>query len=396
MSDIPVLVLDGGTRNDHHLALGNAPSGYFAYPVHLWQSTTLETGLFKPGRPDKLDNPSYIRPDGEPFWYTLTPGRTIIAASEDDTHVTFPELEGGTGTVTLDRGQVFSRVTKDAFVGHAVTADKPIGVVSITQPNIIPWDYPFGHELDGGGGQQASMPETVWGSEYVAVRHADRWQGLVESPPWRILGGADGTRLSYEPARPEGAPEMIGRGELAIFESGSPFVVRSQDDAHRFYLSAHMTGGHYMLQRNGRKFTDESRGGSVSIGVLTTSRWAKRYPFLVVTEGLWPEHHLVVVRRRGASDVTLDCAGTLTGWQTVDEQFEYVRVPLRDHDGRPTPHGERACTAGPHWIESHDPFHATLWGTNTTMRPAFDEMRGSSAYGVTLFGADLPPSDPAR
>ena len=238
------------------------------------------------------------------------------------------------------------------------------------------------------------MPESAWGSEYVAVRHSNRWPTIVEKPPWRIIGSADGTQLTYEPARPEGAPETINRGQLAIFATGEPFVVRAQDEDHHFFLSAHMSPGHYVLQQNGRKFDDESKGGSVSIATLPTSRWAKRYPFFLIVTREWTEHSLVVVRKRGGGDVSLDCHGTITDWQPATDGYEVARIPLFDTRGNPVPKDGKICEPGPHWLQSDTPFQASLWGITTTMRPAPDELKASSGYGFTLVGADLPPAPP--
>jgi hypothetical protein len=80
------------------------------------------------------------------------------------------------------------------------------------------------------------------GSEYVAVRYRNRYAGTEESPPWRIIGAANGTVLSWDPAPPAGAPSTLSLGEVTEFETNGPFVVKSQDESHPFYVSAHMTG----------------------------------------------------------------------------------------------------------------------------------------------------------
>jgi hypothetical protein len=52
-----------------------------------------------------------------------------------------------------------------------------------------------------------------------------------ESVPYRFVGLADGTDLSYEPAAPTGAPTTLALGEVATVDTAEPFVVRSQGDA---------------------------------------------------------------------------------------------------------------------------------------------------------------------
>ena len=80
------------------------------------------------------------------------------------------------------------------------------------------------------------------GSEYVGVRYRNRYDGVEESPPWRIIGAVDGTTLTWDPAPPSGAPTTLSLGQVAQFDANGPFVVRSQDASHPFYVSAHMTG----------------------------------------------------------------------------------------------------------------------------------------------------------
>src|SRR5206468_3922879 len=75
------------------------------------------------------------------------------------------------------------------------------------------------------------------GSRYAAIRYPNRFGSTPESPPWRIMGGADGTTLTYEPSQPPGAPSTLSFGQLAIFNAPGPFIVKSQDDDHPFYMS---------------------------------------------------------------------------------------------------------------------------------------------------------------
>jgi hypothetical protein len=296
--------------------------------------------------------------------------------------------------VTLDRGELYTYLSDDAFIGRDITANKPIALISAMR-SYIPWDdYPFGLEPDAGVAIGHALPRALWGSEYVAVRHPDRWADVVEQPPWRIIGGSDGTLLTYEPYRPAGAPEQISRGELVIFEARDPFTVRSQDTAHSFYFGGHMTGGRYVLQRNGRYPNEPSRGGSVSISEAPVSQWTKRYPFFALLD--YPAQSLVVVRRRGGKEVVLGCAGVITGWQPAGSNYEYAHVPLVDQNIEPIAYGATSCDIGPHWIESDDPFRATLWGmTTTSKRIEFFEDgtvtgHSSVAYGQALSGYDPP------
>jgi hypothetical protein len=87
-----------------------------------------------------------------------------------------------------------------------------------------------------------SLPIRALGSEYVGVRYRNRYDGIEESPPWRMVGAVAGTTLTWEPAQPAGAPSSLELGQVAQFKAAGPFLVRSQDANHPFYVSAHMTG----------------------------------------------------------------------------------------------------------------------------------------------------------
>ncbi len=46
----------------------------------------------------------------------------------------------------------------------------------------------------------------------------------------------DDTKLTWEPSKPEGAPDTVKLGEVYQFDSGGPFIVKSQDVNHPFYV----------------------------------------------------------------------------------------------------------------------------------------------------------------
>jgi len=60
---------------------------------------------------------------------------------------------------------------------------------------------------------------------------------VEEAPPWRIVGAVDGTVLAWDPVVPTGAPTTLARGQVVEFMSNGPFVAKSQDPRHPFYMS---------------------------------------------------------------------------------------------------------------------------------------------------------------
>ncbi len=321
------------------------------------------------------------------------PARTIVVSASDDTRVSLPLSDGSTRSITLRRGEVFSHDSNDAMIGQPITASRPVGVVSFAPNATIPWDFPTGAEPDGMLTFQPSMPTALWGNEYVAVRHADRWDGMPEEPPWRIIGGADDTTLSYEPYHPNGAPDHVKRGELVVFFGDAPFVVRSQDDQHSFFFGGHMTGSTYQEQRYGARGIDENpRGRALVVHQIATSRWVHRYPFFTLTR--FPQHSLVVIRKKGGKNVRLDCAGEVVGWQPVGAGFEFARVQLTGHLFEPISSPTGTCQTGGHVIESEDPFWATVWAWGNYDTVTQLGIGTDGAYALPLFGVESPPSDP--
>src|SRR5262249_12098010 len=143
------------------------------------------------------------------------------------------------------------------------------------------------------------------------------------STPWRIVGAVDGTMLTYDPAAPTGAPSTIGNGQLATFWSDAPFIVRSQDDAHPFYMSGHMTGCSYVGGCGGSPGPLHN-GDPEVVNVVPAKQYQSDYVFFA--DPTYEETSLVFVRAKGSggfADVSLDCAGTLSGWKPLGKSGEY-------------------------------------------------------------------------
>jgi hypothetical protein len=394
LSDSPVLVTGVHGYQPDARPFGQytgqgATAVYPLFPIHLWEKAPIETGIFKPGMPSQQYNPDS---GGEPNTIPLFPSRTIVVAASDDTTISMPIPDGTTKVLALQRGDVFSHDSNDAMIGQAVVASHAIDIVSFAPNATIPWDFPDGPEPDGTRTFQPSMPLRLWGSEYVAVRHGDRWDGMPEEPPWRIIGGADDTTLSYEPYHPVGAPDRVKRGELAVFFADAPFVVRSQDPQHSFFFGGHMTGAEYQKQRFGSKgFNEDLRGRALVVHQVATSLWMRRYPFFAITR--FAEQSLVVVRKAGGKDVRLDCAGVIAGWQPVGAGFEFTRVALTGHLFEPIVNAAGTCQTGSHVIESEDPFWATLWAWGNHETVTQLGLGSDGAYALPLFGVATPPAD---
>ncbi len=288
---------------------------------------------------------------------------TVVIAANDGTHVTMKPTAtilagtdivgapaGTSVTYDLDQGGYLQFTQPLELTGTAVQADKP--VVVIGGSTLI--DLPLASSR-ADSAEQMLPPVRALGSEYVAVRYRSR-SPTEESVPWRVVGVVDGTKLTYDPAPPPGAPGGIAAQQLAEFDTASPFVVRSQDAEHPFYLASYMTGGGSF----------DGTGDPEFVNVVPPAQFLSRYTFF--TDPTYPETNLVVIRTPDPAtsampDVTLDCAGVLTGWTAVGTagRFEMTRVDLSTGNFQ----GVGNCNNGVHVIStasSTASFGVTVWG----------------------------------
>jgi hypothetical protein len=289
---------------------------------------------------------------------------TVIVAGTDGTNVTVKPttaIEGVMGipgagagqsvSYKLDQGEYLQFTQTAELTGTAIQADQPVAVFGGSTLIDLPLTSARADHAE-----QMLPPVRALGREYVAVRYRSR-SATPETVPWRIVGVVDGTTLTFDPAPPPGAPASIGSQQLAEFDSPGPFVVRSQDAQHPFYLASYMTGGQNF---------DEGTGDPEFVNVIPPAQFLSRYTFF--TDPTYPETNLVVVRTTDPStgqmpDVTLDCAGVLGGWTAVDRAgtFEMTRVDLSTGDFA----GVGLCNNGVHVITGSSPtsaFGVTVWG----------------------------------
>jgi hypothetical protein len=314
---------------------------------------------------------------------------TVVVASEDATSITVKPTVDILGTATtsgttaqspvtytLDQGQYLQFTQRAELTGSAVQADKPVAVLGGATLMDVPVTTARADTAE-----QMLPPVRTLGSEYVAVRYRNRGS-TEEIVPWRIVGAVDGTQLTYDPPQP-GAPGSINAQQWIEFDETGPFVVRSQDASHPFYLAAYMTGG------CGAPFTEDGGapvcpdvingplkgfGDPEFLNVVPPAQYLPNYTFF--TDPTYPETNLVVVRVRDPQtmtmpDVTLDCAGVLGGWQPVGSTgtYEMTRVDLSTGNFQ----GVGACNNGVHTITANlagatglpppTPFiGVTIWG----------------------------------
>jgi IgGFc binding protein len=304
-------------------------------------------------------------PDAQPF--------IQIAANQDDTQVTLSPtaaIVGGSGvapaamgvpvTYTLNSGQVLQLEQRAELNGTPIQSNKPVGVWGGNSCMTIN----LGDKACDSGHQEL-FPISALGYEYAAVRYRPRDPAYPgEAPPWRIMGSTDGTTLTYDPPRPPpGAPTTLDSGELVVFYSPGPFVVKSQDNEHPFYMAAHMGGqnfgGGLSLSPDGG--TRYPSGDPEHVNIVPPQQYLTGYVFM--TDPTYGNTNLVLVRQKTKGlfeDVELDClSGPVPTWNPIGTSgdYEYAWVDLVV-DGA----GQGACKNGYHTMTSKAPFGLTVWG----------------------------------
>jgi hypothetical protein len=349
-----------------HITASAPVVAYDIYPYGGGNSAITSATLLLP---TSAWDTNYVAFNGYPMsQVAMAPPAIQLVAQEDGTNVTINPtvaIVGGASvaataansphTYALNKGQVLEFAQPAELSGSPIQADKPIGMWSSAACfNIGP-----GTSYCDSTHQQIP-PVKALGSEYVAVRYRSRIDATDEIVPWRIMGLLDGTTLTYEPAAPTGAPTTLHAGQVVELKSPGPFIVRSQDDMHPFYMGSYMTSCTFNGQDIGRG-TFGCAGDPEFVNVVPGKQFLNSYVFF--TDPTYPETNLVFVRTKSAGgfkDVTLDCAGTLTGWKPIGTagNYEYTRFDLVRHNFAK----QGSCDNGRHEAHSDAPFGLTVWG----------------------------------
>jgi hypothetical protein len=362
------VTIPGGIGDAFHLKVSAPVVAYDIYPFGGGPAVTASATLLLP---TPAWDTNYMAVIAYPYNGAGNPSVTVVAQEDGTTFTISPTVNiegfgGGFGgafdggpkgvpiTYALSKGQYLQFSQTTDLSGSPIQSNKPIGV----------WGGSACMFIAGGGcdtAHQELPPIKSLGSEYVAVRYRNRVATLDEAPPWRIAAVKDGTTLTYEPSAPAGAPTTLASGQLVEFNAAGPFVVRSQDDQHPFYMSAHMTG---CMAIGGYDSPEGCAGDPEFVNVIPPKQYLSSYVFF--TDPTYPETDLVFVRAKtkaGFKDVTLDCGGVLSGWQPVGTSgdYEYVRIDLVRHNFEK----QGNCDNGRHEVTSEGPFGLTVWGWGT-------------------------------
>ncbi|MBK8251849.1 MAG: IgGFc-binding protein [Polyangiaceae bacterium] len=359
-------VIGTGRGSAFHITTDRPVVAYQILPFGGGQSAATSATLLLP---TSVWDTNYVAVNAYPA-SQVAPGvpSLDILAYEDGTEVTIlpnNQIVGGPGVVgsppnqavvySLQRGEYVQISQGAELSGSPIQSNKPVGVWGGASCLNVPVNAYYCDSA-----QQQIPPVKAMGNEYVSVRYRARNGQADEQPPWRIIGMVDGTALTYEPFPPPGAPSTLSLGQVFEFNASGPFIVRSQDADHPFYVAGYMTGG-------------EAFGGEGDpewVNVIPAAQYLDSY--VLFTDPTYSETELVLVRKPSKdgqfADVVLDCAGPVQGWQPIGP-YQYTRVDLVTGDFQNVGN----CSNGRREIKSDLPFGVTVWGWGSTKSTLFTQ-----------------------
>ncbi len=328
-----------------------------------------------------------------PLWASVT-------AAENDTKIDvlpsvqlpagadFPAASAGVpASFTLAAGQFLQWELPAGSVdtsGTVFLSDKPVAVSAGNRFfRLQPTPNPGGEAT-----HQQIQPVSALANEYVASPYETRRKDLMpENIYYRIVGVANGTKLSFDPPI-AGVPMQIEQGMAVDFQSTAAFRVTSQDAAHPFSIAqimdtSNIPGG----TREGATAPNfaPNLGDEEFVIMLPPAQFLSHYVFF--TDPAYPTTNLVLTRvktPKGFHDVTVDCLGTISGWKPVgsDGRFEVATVDLVRAEI-----GVKTCQNGRHTADSDGPFGLVVWGLDSYSSYAYP----AGGYAVTITDIVVPP-----
>jgi hypothetical protein len=300
----------------------------------------------------------------------VVPNVTLPGGSTGGTTVASAPM-GALTTYTLNAGQYVQWQDSEEMSGTVISSNYPVGFFGG-----LGYDCYTSVSSSNGGCDSAHQqipPISALGNDYVAPPYTTRLSTLApESIVYRIVGAVDGTTLTYDPPGltasagtmyASAPPTTLSAGEVVEFETILAFRITSQDKNHPFYVGQVMAGCPADDSAAGCSAVDEGDcclGDEEFVNILPPAQFLQKYIFF--TDVTYATTNLVFTRTKtstGFQDVTLDCAGTLTGWVPVGTQGLYETTNIDLVRGGV---GNGTCNNGPHTASSKGPFGLMVWG----------------------------------
>ena len=271
---------------------------------------------------------------------------------------------GTVATFKLGAGEVIQWQPTRDWSGSALLANRPIAFYGGQSSFLRDSSQAECQNGASDNAHQQITPISALGSEYVAAPYHSRI-AIAESVPYRLVGIANGTRLSFDPPQPA-APATLDEGTVRDFESVDAFTIHSQDRDHPFYIAQIMPGCGM----------GDPTGDEEYVNVIPAPQYLDKYVFF--TDPTYSTTNLVLVRSKGPSGfaaVNVDCLGAVSGWRDVGTQGLY-QVADVDLVRKAVPNG--ACENGHHIADSKQPFGLIVWGLDQFASYAYPAGSGAA------------------
>ena len=265
-------------------------------------------------------------------------------------------------TINLNKGQHAQLTQAAELTGSIISSNLPVGLMSAHNCMNVPAGVSYCDH-----GEQMIPPVHALGNSYANVMYRPRTANET-STFWKIVGAVDGTTLTYSSA--VSGPATVNKGDAVTFQTGTPFVVTSQDADHPFEMFQYMTSS---------TFSGEGYGDPDFVDSVPPEQYLSDYVFFA--DPTYPETNLVLTRERDGgqfADVTIDCVGVVGGWQPIDsaDTIEYTRVDLVTGNFAAV----GTCNNGLHTASSPNKFGLTVWGWGSAATGLFSTQAVSYAY----------------
>lgn len=225
---------------------------------------------------------------------------------------------GGSATISMNAGDVVELVgasdTNADLGGALVQADKPVQVL-VGEPCI---QVPIGQQACDHIEESVFPAETLGQHYFVTVPTGPL--GNVVGHVVRIYGNVDGTTLTYNGAKPPGAPSTINHGDVADLGMVSRDFEISGN--HEFAISTFMLGGSLLDPGAG---TGKEEGDPSQSQMTAVEQYRKKTIFLAPDD--YDISYADVVAQSGTT-LTLDGAAVSASPQPISSGYSIWRIKL--------------------------------------------------------------------
>lgn len=192
--------------------------------------------------------------------------------------------------------------------------------------------------------EQQMFPVKTWGASYIASK---TWDRGLERDIYRIMSGADNTRIVLVPPQPGITIPVLNRGEHFEFESANNFEIHAQD-AKPILVGQFLAAQDAPDPNVGGVGTAGDAGTGDPAFMLLVPLEQYRTDFVVLTPAEYETNYLNVTVPTGSS-VQIDGEDIPAGYFTIIGSGQYSVYRQR-------------LTPGPHTIRSSEPAGVIVYG----------------------------------